>query len=223
MTATATSGDTPAGRSDGVVSGTDFIIGTAIAIVMATAFTLLSHGASLLVTFVPGVAFAWLVFAWMYAAKTTLPDIDAFVPWFFATLAVQFLHFAEEYNTGFQRLFPELYGGAAYGNEMFVNVNMVMYAVFALSCLLVFYKRWLFLLLPMLFFIVYGAIGNAVSHSWWVAQSQTYFPGFFTSLAYWILGPLLLARLLGNWLHAVVVIVPFGALLVALLTNFSAL
>ena len=43
-----------------VLSKKDFVIGTVIALVMATIFTLLSSGMSLIVTFVPGIVFSWL-------------------------------------------------------------------------------------------------------------------------------------------------------------------
>lgn len=94
---------TPENRSAGnVLSQVDLLVGTVIAVAMAIAFTRLSSGWSLTVTFVPGVVFSWLVFAWMYAARIELPRADRFGPLFFAALAIQFLHFAEEFGTGFR-------------------------------------------------------------------------------------------------------------------------
>jgi hypothetical protein len=139
---------------------------------------------------------------------------------FFTALAIQFLHFAEEFGTDFKTLFPVLYGGAAYSNSLFVTFNMVSYAAFTLSCLLVFYKSARFLLVPVLFYVIYGAIGNAVSHTWWVVHSQAYFPGFFTAQAYWIVGPWLLYRLLGSRLHTAAAVAAFSAVLVPLVTVF---
>jgi hypothetical protein len=174
----------------------DFVVGTAITLLMAAAFTRLSSGRSLLVTFVPGLTVSWLVLLWMYANHVGLPAADGFVPLFFGVLTVQFLHFAEEFATDFQTFFPTLYGGAPYSDRLFVTFNMASYAVFATCGLLVFYADAKYLLIPVLFFIVYGAIGNAISHTAWALMARTYRPGFVTAQAYWVAGPYVLYRLL---------------------------
>jgi hypothetical protein len=203
------------------LSKRDLVIGTVIALAMASVFVTLSSGRSLLVTFVPGVAFAWAVFVWLYVRQIPLPRADAFVPLFFAALGIQFVHFAEEFLTDFRTFFPTLYGGAAYGDELFVVFNMASYAMFTFACLLVFYGGLRFFLVPVLFFVVYGAIGNAISHTWWVIDAEAYRPGFFTAQAYWIAGPWLLYRLLGNRVHTAIVIATFGCVLVALISAFA--
>jgi hypothetical protein len=203
------------------LSGRDLAIGTVIALLMATAFTTLSSGRSLLVTFVPGVVFAWAVTAWIYARQIPLPRTDAFVPLFFATLGVQFVHFGEEYLSGFRTFFPSLYGGAAYANDLFVVFNMASYAIFTSACLLVFYGGLRFFLIPVLFFVIYGAIGNAISHTWWVLDAEAYRPGFFTAQVYWIAGPWLLYRLLGSRVQVAAVMVLFGGVLVTLLSLYA--
>ena len=88
-----------------VLSKTDLIIGTVIALVMATAFTLLSSGLSLMVTFVPGIVVTWLTYVWLYKTRTALPAGSEFLPVFFLALAVQFIHFAEEFTTRFRITF----------------------------------------------------------------------------------------------------------------------
>jgi hypothetical protein len=201
-----------------ILSRNDFVIGTVIAIAMATVFTIVSSGRSLIVTFVPGLVVAWLIYLWLYVKGHELPDADHFVPLFFVALSLQFLHFAEEFVTDFKTLFPVLYGGVPYSNNLFVTFNMVSYAVFVLSCLLVFYRGLRFLLVPVLFYVVYGAVGNAITHTWWVVHSGRYFPGFFTALAYWVLGPWLLYRLMAHWRYAIAVVVVFAILLVPLVT-----
>ncbi len=49
-----------------VLSKKDVVIGTVIALVMGTTFTLLSSGMSLTVTFVSGVVFSWLTYVWLF-------------------------------------------------------------------------------------------------------------------------------------------------------------
>ena len=207
--------------TDDMLSKRDLIIGTAIAVVMTIAFTRLSSGLSLVVTFVPGMAVTWLAFAWLYRTKTKRPQGPEFFPVFFATLAVQFIHFAEEFTTGFAARFPQLYGGTPYSDNLFVSVNMVAYGFMTLSCILVFTFGLKWLLIPSLFFIVYGAIGNAISHTWWSVYEQAYFPGLVTAQFYWIAGPFLLWKLLRRPKAVFAVVTLFALVLIPSLTFFA--
>jgi hypothetical protein len=204
-----------------VLTKKDLVLGTVIALVMGTTFTLLSSGMSLIVAFVPGVVFTWLTYAWLYTKRVKLPSGAEFLPIFFVALAVQFIHFAEEFAAGFAVRFPSLYGGPPYSDNLFVTFNMFSYSLFTLTCLLVFIRGVRFLLVPSLFFIIYGAIGNAIAHTWWSVYLHGYFPGLVTAQIYWILGPLVLYKLLGS-LHAVfLVVIPFALVLIFLLTVFA--
>ncbi|ARN83688.1 hypothetical protein B1812_15315 [Methylocystis bryophila] len=184
---------------------------------MAALFVWLSSGWSLIATFIPGVVSAWAVFSWLYARRIELPEAETFIPAFFVVLAIQFLHFNEEYITDFRSFFPELYGGAPFSGALFVTINMVSYSVFAIACLAVFAWRRSFLLMPVLFFVVYGAIGNAISHTFWVIDAQAYRPGFVTAQFFWLAGPWLLRKLLGSWRATAVAIAGFASMLVPLL------
>lgn len=206
---------------DETLSKKDFIIGTVIALAMGTVFTRLSSGMSLLVTFVPGIVITWLTFGWLYKKQIKLPDGPAFFPFFFATLAWQFIHFAEEFTTGFRSQFPLLYGGTPYSDNLFVTFNMLSYFVFTLACILVFTKKLRFLLVPVMFYIIYGAIGNAISHTWWSLYLKSYFPGLVSAQLYWVLGPLLLYKLSGDRKAAITVVVLFALVMIPLLTIFS--
>jgi hypothetical protein len=199
----------------------DFIIGTVIALVMGTLFTLLSSGMSLIVTFVPGIIFSWLMYAWLFVKKVELPTSSAFLPLFFALLTVQFIHFAEEFTTKFDTKFPLLYGGMPYSDNFFVTFNMIAYSVFALSCILAFTKNIRFLLFPALFFIICGAIGNAISHTWWSLYLRSYFPGLITAQIFWIAGPFVLYKLVGRRKVVFTIIILFALVLIPLLTIFA--
>jgi hypothetical protein len=212
--------DTAATQGE-VVSKRDLIVGTAIALTMGTGFSLLSSGMSLIVTFVPGVVFAWVAFVWLYTAKAKLPSGSAFLPPFFALLAVQFIHFAEEFTTGFGTEFPSLYGGAPYSDNLFVTFNMMSYAGFTLACIVAFTTKLRFLLVPALFFIMYGAIGNAIAHTWWSLYLRAYFPGLVTAQIYWIAGPLVLHRLLNRRKVEFTIIALFALVMIPLLTIFA--
>ena len=159
----------------------------------------------MIVTFVPGIVVTALTFAWLYVRQTPLPESAQFLPVFMTLLSVQFLHFAEEYLTGFYARFPVLYGGTPYSPDLFVAFNMAAYFVFTVTCVLAFLKRRWFLLIPALFFVIYGAIGNAISHSWWSLSERSYFPGLVTAQAYGCLVPLCFTSCLGaaqKWLRS---------------------
>jgi hypothetical protein len=204
-----------------VLSQRDLIIGTVIALVMATAFTLLSSGLSLIVTFVPGIVATWLTYLWLYVNKRHLPNGAAFFPVFFVALAVQFIHFAEEFVTGFRNSFPLLYGGTPYSADLFVTFNMASYFIFTVTCILVFTKSFRFLLIPSMFFIIYGAIGNAIAHTWWSLYLRAYFPGLVTAQIYWVVGPILLYKLVGRPKVTLLITVLFALVLIPLLTIFA--
>lgn len=191
----------------------------AVTAAMALTFTLLG-GTPLIVTFDVGLAGVASVIVLNYLSKTEFPNAGRYYPIYFATLAWQFIHFIEEFVTGFREQLPALYGVDAYSANFFVAINMLSYAGFTLACIAVLTRGIRFLVAPMLFFVVYGALGNAIAHTWWVVWLGKYFPGFYTAQAYWILGPLALAGLIGSLKRAIVFTVGFGLVLIPVITVF---
>jgi hypothetical protein len=207
--------------ADNVLTTHDLIIGVVMAFIMGTTFALLSSGSSLIVTFVPGAIVTALTFGWLYLKQVPLPQGNSFIPAFVGLLAIQFLHFGEEFSTGFATDFPALYGGVPYSANLFVLFNMAAYFVFTVACLVAFGTRRWFLLMPALFFIIYGAIGNAIAHTWWSVYLGAYFPGLVTAQAYWIGGPLVLGKLMGQRRAALITVGAFALVLVPLLTIYA--
>jgi hypothetical protein len=195
----------------------DVAIGTAVALIMGTAFVYVG-GKPLLLTFVPGLVVAWGILVWYHVSRAQLPSGSDLYPFYFGALAWQFIHFTEEFTTGFRLSFFPLYGHPPLSNQLFVGVNMFSYFAFTIGFILAFRFKLRFFLLPGAFFAVYGVIGNAISHVWWVILSGGYFPGFITALAYWIIGPILLARLLGSFKRAVIAIACFAVILLPAIT-----
>jgi hypothetical protein len=165
---------------------------------------------------------SWLVLWWLYAAHVQLPASENFAPCFFGALVVQFLHFAEEFDTDFRTFFPKLYGGEPYSDRLFVTLNLLSYTVFATCCLLAFYVNARYLLIPVLSFIVYGAVGNAISHTIWSVAARAYRPGLVTAQAYWIVGPFVLYRLIGSVGATMLASVVLAAVLLITLAAFTA-
>lgn len=176
----------------------DVAVGTVIVIVLCATFSWLSSGASLLVTFLPGAAVAWLTLVHLYRSRQELPDVATFLPVYVLTLSIQFVHFAEEFVTGFPTDFALLYGGKPYDVDLFIVFNMTAYCVFAAAAVLAFTKRLGLLLVPVLFFLMYGAIGNAIAHTCWSIMVGGYFPGLVTAQLYWVAGPWALHTLTGR-------------------------
>lgn len=204
----------------GSMTSRDFGIASFIALCMGIAFWNISSGVELLVTFIVGLVFTFVLITIFFAKKVILPDPMKFLPLFFLTLAVQFVHFAEEFMTGFATKFPALYGGQAYTDVTFVNINMISYVIFTLTALGVFVGRMKFFITPMLFFIVYGAMGNAIAHTTWSLYLGQYFPGLITGQIYWILGPILLKKLIGNWKVTLWILIPYLIALPVFLITF---
>jgi hypothetical protein len=202
--------------SETCLSRKDLALGSVVAVVMGVTFVSIG-GEPLLVTFVPGLVVTWGIFAWMQAKGLSLPAAGSAYPLYFGALAWQFIHFTEEFITGFRVAFPPLFHAPAYSAELFVGINMFSYFAFTLAFILVFAKGLKFLYIPVLFFAVYGAVGNAIAHVLWVAWEHAYFPGFYTALLYWIIGPALLVRLTGSRRVAAFGIAAFAAILVPVL------
>lgn len=98
---------------------------------------------------------------------------------------------------------------------------MASYAVFLLAPLGVWVLGRRFLLLPMLFFVIYGALGNAIAHSMWGLLARGYFPGLFTAQLYWVLGPLVLHRM-GMKPREITVLVAVFAIILTLTAGLTA-
>ncbi|MDQ1087140.1 hypothetical protein [Siphonobacter sp. SORGH_AS_1065] len=200
----------------------DVVIGSILSAILLTLFALGSSGMSLIATFIPGILFAWLLFVFMYFKEIELPDYTIFLPQYFLALGWQFIHFAEEFITNFRELFPVTYGGQPYAANSFVAFNMLSYFVFIGAPILVYFRGLKFLFIPVLFFIVYGVMGNAIAHSWWSAYLGAYFPGLYTSLAYWLLGPMVLATIVRSKKIALIYILLLTAILIVTLTLLMA-
>lgn len=195
----------------------DVAIGTLIALIMGVLF-IKAGGLPLVVTFIPGLVVSVFVMFYMFINKVKLPNASHFVPLFFIALGWQFLHFNEEFLTEFYEKFPVLYGGEPYSVQKFVSINMASYFVFTVSCILIYTKQLRFLILPVLFYIIYGAIGNAIAHTWWAIWLKGYFPGFYTGLVYWFLGIIVLGSLIGSKKTACQAVAIFAAILTPIIT-----
>ncbi len=96
----------------------DLLIPTLIAALLRVLFSIFSSGLSLIVTFVPGMVLAYVLYLFTFYRKLPIPE--QFLPLYFFALAVQFLHFAEEHATYFDIVFPALFNAAPYPHNLFL-------------------------------------------------------------------------------------------------------
>ncbi|MCM3292477.1 hypothetical protein M3661_20365 [Paenibacillus sp. MER 180] len=191
----------------------DFVVATVLSAFLFLLFCYLSSGYELIVTFALGIVFAYSIFITLYRRKIECIEPLQILPLYFGVLAWQFIHFSEEFSTGFSTRFPLIYGGEPYTAQFFVVLNMISYSCFALAAIFAFVRRKPVLLIPVLFFTAYGALGNAIAHTTWSLYFGEYFPGLYTAQLYWLLAPLLLRRLTGDWKVTLFLIIPYVILL----------
>ena len=159
---------------------------------MIAVFVAISSGMTLLVTFVPGVVVA-LVFYFLTCYQRQPPP-DRILPLYLVGLAIQMLHFAEELLNDFGVRFPALLGADPYPTDLFVLFNMVAYAGFLGGAIIIFNRKQSLMMIP-LFFIIYGMMGNAIAHTTFSIVTGGYFPGLYTSLLYWLAGPVIVRQI----------------------------
>ena len=181
------------GRDVNRLTRREFLLPGLLASGAIALFVRVSHGLTLIVTFVPAMIVANVCH--LLTTARALPDLHRFRPLYLMAIAVQCVHFAEEVVTGFYKRWPEeIFHTEPYSLNTFVRINMLSDAVFLVPVIAA-ERR---LRTPMLiawFVTLMGVVGNAIQHPLYALKVRGYFPGLYTSLAYWILGPLLVRQL----------------------------
>lgn len=169
----------------------DVVAPTAIAIGAIVIFFLVHP----IQKFVFAPAMIAALFCYFRTSFRKMPKPDRVMPIYLLALAIQFLHFTEEYVYGFHLRVGEVMEGMPPFNEnTFVAFNMIAYSLFLLGALGL-YKGLKWPMIFVWFFTFAGPLGNAIWHPLLALKVGGYFPGLFTSFAYWIIGPLLFMRL----------------------------
>jgi hypothetical protein len=127
-----------------------------------------------------------------------MPDGVKITPLYMFALAWQFVHFLEEYFTGFQYRWPvEIFEARPYPDRQFVAINVGSYTLFVLSGIALL-KNIPEFVMPAVFFVVMGVVGNGIQHPIYSVMVRGYFPGLWTSIPNLIIGPILLRELLSG-------------------------
>jgi hypothetical protein len=112
---------------------------------------------------------------------------------FLIALAVQCLHFMEEFVTRFEDRFPALLGLPAWSENFFVVFNLLWLSVWILSAIGL-QKGYRLALFPVWFFAM-AAVANGIAHPALAVLAQGYFPGLISSPVVGVCGVLLWLRL----------------------------
>jgi hypothetical protein len=143
-----------------------------------------------------GLVLAYL----LWIAAPWKNDPPAVLPMCLLAIAIQCLHFAEEYVTGFQRQFPKLIG-YEWSDSRFVVFNLAWLAVFVLAALGV-YGRVVLAYLIVLFLALVGGVANGAGHLLLSAMQGRYFPGAATAPLCLLAGIGLFSKLFGETRHS---------------------
>ena len=174
-----------------IIDGTlNLIIPTVIAVISIMIFFFV-HPAQKF-SFVPAMVVALVCY--LRTSYREMPKVERVLPVYLVALSIQFLHFTEEYVFGFPQRITEIMAGMPpFKINVFVAFNMIAYCLFLLAGLGM-YKGIKFPMIIVWFFAI-AFLGNAIWHLLLTLRVGGYFPGLYTSFAYWIVGPILLMRL----------------------------
>ncbi len=154
----------------------NLIVPAVIAIISIVIFFLV-HPAQRL-SFVPVMVVAFVCY--LLTSYREMPKVERVLPIYLVALAIQFLHFTEEYVYGFHQRIAEIMAGMPpFDADVFVAFNMIAYCLFLLAGLGM-YKGVKFPMILVWFFAIV-VLGNAIWHLLLTLRVGGYFPGLYTS------------------------------------------
>jgi len=155
------------------------LVAPAIIAIISIVIFFIVHPAQRL-SFVPAMVLAFVCY--LLTSYREMPKVERVLPVYLVALAIQFLHFTEEYVYGFHQRVTEIMAGMPPFNiNVFVAFNMIAYCLFLLAGLGM-YKGIKFPMIIVWFFAII-VLGNAIWHSLLTLKVDGYFPGLYTSQA----------------------------------------
>ena len=152
-----------------------------------------SHGLSTIMTFGFSMILSYIFY--MLTNYKKMPDPERVLSLYLFALGIQFLHFIEEFITGFYTRFPtEIFHSIPFTANEFVVSQMILFFLLILGAIAIF-KGWKIPMIFAWFLVIMLQFINAIQHPIYAFIVKGYFPGLYTSLPGWILGPVLFKRL----------------------------
>ena len=171
----------------------DAIIPAIFAAAFMAVYSMKSQGLSTIVSFaVPmGLSYAF----YMFTSYRCMPDADRVLPLYLLAVGIQLLHCMEEFITEFHVRNPvEIYAANPFSPDEFVISQMSVFFLLIIGAIGI-YKGWKIPMVMVWFLVIFFLLINAVQHCVFAVMVGGYFPGLYTSVAGWVLGPILFRRL----------------------------
>jgi hypothetical protein len=131
----------------------------------------------------------------LWLVRPAVPAASRILPAYAAAVLVQCGHLAEEYRTGFYRMFPPVLGSDPWSARQFLILNLVWLAIFVLAGFGL-ARGWRPGFVVALFLALGGGIGNALGHLMLAVRAGGYFPGAYTAPLVFLAGVVLAFQLL---------------------------
>ena len=148
-----------------------------------------------------GTAFLWAIFALAaviaYSKRNEPPAPTNIAPLVCLTLALQAVHCAEEFVTGFHITAPVLLGLAPWSPGFFVSLNLVWIALWSIALGAVSRGVSIWPVMTALWFLSLAAVANGFVHPLLSLLTADYFPGTITAIPLGFSG-FVLARRMGS-------------------------
>ncbi len=168
---------------------TTLLVPLVIGIIAIITFILVSLTLPSVLIFIPAVGVSFIIYLSRFYKSFPAPHKT--VPFYLLLLSIQFLQFAELYETGFNEKLPALLGQATYPIKYWVTFNMISFFVFILGGIIL-YKQIKELLIIPIFFILAVVILNSIAHLLLSIYVGGYFPGLITAFIYLMITPIFL-------------------------------
>jgi Protein of unknown function with HXXEE motif len=133
-----------------------------------------------------------------FQRRERLPTPATILPIGCVTVAIQAVHVAEEFLTGFQTRIPLLLGMEPWSSGFFVSFNLAWIALWSLALAAAARGRLGLPAMTALWFLGLAAVGNAIWHPALSLVTGGYFPGTLTALPLGVSGFLLVRRLMAT-------------------------
>ena len=141
------------------------------------------------------IACVALFLAWSRRPQTAHPDAERrTIGLFVVGIFLQCAHFAEEYATGFYRLFPTALGLTPWSARFFIAFNLTWLGIWAWAAFAV--RTRSRAAYSAIWFFALAAVLNGVAHPLLAIRAGGYFPGLLTAPLLGVVGGWLFVRLL---------------------------
>ena len=171
----------------------DAILPAIFVIIFITVYGIKSQGFSTILTFGGSMLIAYIFY--LLTSFKKMPDPENVLPVYLIAIAIQLIHFIEEFTTQFFVRFPvEIYNSNPYSANEFVISQMFVYILFIIGALGV-YKKWKFTMVFVWFLVIMMYVVNTIQHPIYAIMVKGYFPGLYSSLTGFIMAPILFKKL----------------------------